>query len=211
MTDRLLLARVRLAALLGVVTVVSVGLAVAGVISSDDIEDWVDDSGAFGPVVFVGLVALLTVALFPGTLAGIAAGALFGPVLGTALTVVGATLGATGSFLLGRRLGRAEVQRVLGDRGRRVDAWLGDQGLRAVLVLRLAPVVPFNAANVVLGTTSVTLRDYVVGTAVGIVPGSAVYVVLGSSVTEPGSPEFLLSAAALLALSGAALLIGRRS
>lgn len=185
-------------------------LAVAGVVSTADVERWVRDSGPAGPLAFVALYALLTVAFVPGTLPSFAAGALFGSVAGTALTVTGATIGATGSFLIGRHLGRAEVRRLTGGRAQQVDRWIAGNGLRAVLVLRLAPIVPFNAANVALGTTSVRLRDYVIATAIGIVPGSAAYVTLGSSVTRPGSLEFVLAVCALLALTTLAWVVGRR-
>lgn len=207
---RLASPRFRLAALAVFVGGASLLTAVTGLVSTDDVERWVRDSGPVGPLAFVAIYALLTVALVPGTLASLAAGALFGPVPGTALTVIGATIGATGSFVVGRRLGRAQVQRLTGDRARGVDGWIAGHGLRAVLVLRLAPIVPFNVANVALGTTSVSLRDYVAGTAIGIVPGSAAYVALGSSVTEPGSTEFVLSVTALLVLTALAWAAGRR-
>lgn len=208
--SRLASPRLRLAALAVGVGGASLALAASGLVSTSDVERWVRDSGPAGPLAFVALYALLTVAFVPGTLASFAAGALYGSLAGTALTVAGATIGATGSFLVGRRLGRAQVQRLTGDRAQRVDRWIAGNGLRAVLVLRLAPVVPFNAANVALGTTSVRLRDYVIATAIGILPGSAAYVTLGSSVTEPGSTEFVLAGCALLALTVAAWVVGRR-
>lgn len=98
-----------------------------------------------GPIVYVAMYALLTVLLFPGTLITAAGGALFGAALATPLTVVGATIGATAAFLIGRRLGRDQVEQIAGRRIGAADRWLSRRGLLAVLYLRLFPIVPFNA------------------------------------------------------------------
>lgn len=75
------------------------------------------------------LYVALTVLLFPGAVITAAGGALFGALLGTGLTLIGATIGATASFLLGRRLGRAQVERIAGRRIGALDAWLARRGL----------------------------------------------------------------------------------
>lgn len=174
------------------------------------IRTTVDGAGAWGPALFVVAYAVLTVLLVPGSPLTIGAGVLFGPALGTALVVVGASIGATGAFLWGRRLGRAAVARLTGERFERVDRWLGDRGLLAVLYLRLVPAVPFNLLNPVAGVTGVSLRDFVVGTVVGIVPGTFAYAALGGSFDDPTSPVFLSAVALLVVLAVGAPIIDRR-
>ena len=176
----------------------------------DLIRGTVDRAGMWGPALFVVAYAVLTVLLVPGSPLTVAAGVLFGPWLGTALVVVGATLGATGAFLWGRRLGREAVARLTGDRFDKVDDWLHDRGLLAVLYVRLVPLLPFNLLNPVAGVTGVTLRDFVVGTAVGIVPGTFAFAALGGTFDDPTSPTFLGAVALLVVLAVGAPLVDRR-
>jgi len=149
------------------------------------------------PVVFVVLYAALTVLLVPGAVGSTAAGALFGAFWGTALTVLGATIGATAAFLIARSLGRAQIERMAGPKIAGVDRWLTDRGVGAVLFLRLVPLFPFS------GLTPVPLRTYVAGTAIGILPGTVAFVGLGAGLDDPGSATFLGSLGLLVALSGA--------
>lgn len=155
------------------------------------------------PVVFVVLYAALTVLLVPGAVGSTAAGALFGAFWGTALTVLGATIGATAAFLIARSLGRAQIERMAGPKIAGVDRWLTDRGVGAVLFLRLVPLFPFNAVNYGAGLTAVPLRTYVAGTAIGILPGTVAFVGLGAGLDDPGSATFLGSLGLLVALSGA--------
>ncbi|MGD9736001.1 MAG: TVP38/TMEM64 family protein [Solirubrobacterales bacterium] len=175
------------------------------------IEHAVNSAGIIAPIAFVVIYAGLTVALVPATPASVAAGALFGAVWGSVLTVVGATLGATGAYLLARGLGRAPLRVRSGDRLERLDAWVGRHGFRAVLYVRLVPLLPFNVVNYVFGLTSVRPRQYVAATALGIVPGTVAFVALGSSLRDPGSVGFVVSLAATVALALVGAVATRRT
>lgn len=176
----------------------------------ESIRSTVDRAGAWGPLLFVVVYAVLTVLLVPGSPLTIAAGVLFGPLFGTVLVVIAATLGATGAFLWGRRLGRDAVARLTGDRFEKVDAWLHDRGMLAVLYVRLVPLLPFNLVNPAAGVTGITLRDYLLGTAIGIIPGTFAFAALGGSFANPTSPTFLTAVALLVVLAVGAPLIDRR-
>jgi uncharacterized membrane protein YdjX (TVP38/TMEM64 family) len=202
--------RIRLGLIGAILLGGSLAALFAGGPSSDELEDAVRGTGALGPAAFVALYAGLTVLLFPGAVGSIAGGALFGVAGGTALTVVGATIGATASFAIGRRLGRAQVEAISGARLERLDAFLGRRGFLAVLWARLIPVVPFNLLNYGAGLTGVTARDYVLATAIGIVPGSFAYSAIGSSLGDPTGPVFLGSLGLLAALTAIGVLASRR-
>lgn len=176
----------------------------------ETIRDLVARAGWWGPALFVVAYAVLTVLLVPGSPLTIAAGVLFGPLAGTGLVVIGATAGATGAFLWGRRLGRDAVARLTGERFAKVDAWLHDRGLLAVLYVRLVPLLPFNLLNPVAGVTGIPLRDYVIGTALGIVPGTFAFAALGGSFDDPTSPMFLAAVGLLVVLAVGAPLVDRR-
>jgi len=125
--------------------------------SQREIERALDGGGAAGPAIFAGTYALLTVAFFPGAVLTLAAGALYGVAGGTAVSMVGATLGALGAFLIARRSAHSAVERAGGERyGALVDRLRG-RGLFALLALRLLPVVPFNALNYAAGASSIGL------------------------------------------------------
>jgi uncharacterized membrane protein YdjX (TVP38/TMEM64 family) len=203
-------ARLRLVVLgLAVMAVATVAVGTGPDVAA--IRGWIAGTGWLAPIAFVLLYAGLTVALIPGSVITLAAGLLFGAVVGSVLTVIGATIGAIAAFTIARRAGRPAVERLVSGRAARVDRWLMDRGLIAVITLRLVPLVPFSAANYAAGITGVRLRHYVVGTAVGIIPGTVAYTVLGARVGDPTGRAFLgaMGALALLAVAGSAFL--RRS
>ena len=155
------------------------------------------------------IYAALTVALVPGSVSSVAAGALFGAAWGTLLTVLGASLGAAVAFMVARRLGRA---RLLARGGRRLDSldgWVERHGFLAVLYVRLVPLFPFNAVNYAFGLTAVRRREYLAATVLGIIPGTFALVALGSSLGDPGSPGFVAALALTLALAVLAPLADR--
>jgi len=137
------------------------------------------------------------------------AGALFGAVWGTVLTVIGATAGATVAFVVARRLGRTRLRRRLPARAERFDGWLSRRGFVAVLYLRLVPAVPFNALNYIAGLSGVRGSDYVVATALGIVPGTIAFVALGDALGRPRSAQFVIALGSIVVLALIATLADR--
>ena len=153
-------------------------------------------SGAWAPITFVVLYSGGTVIAFPGSLMSLTGGLLFGTLTGGALIVVGATCGATVAFLLARYAGRDAIQKFIsGSQLERFDRLISGSGFSAVLFTRLVPLFPFNFINFAWGLTSVGLRDYLVGTAVGIIPGAFVYANLAGAVARSleGTDESLAS------------------
>jgi len=141
---------------------------------------WVERLGVWGPVAFVAGYALGSVAFIPGSLLTLAAGAIFGLVRGTALVIIGATLGASAAFLIARYLARESVERGLAGSPRFVALGraVGAQGRRIVFLLRLSPLFPYNLLNYALGLTRVRFADYLVAS-IGMVPGTILYVYSG--------------------------------
>lgn len=139
-------------------------------------------------VLFSLLYALVTVLFLPGTPFTILAGVLFGTFTGTAVVVVGASVGAFLAFMLSRFFGKDAVESLLSTYAHRLyeyDKKLEQHGLITMLFLRLVPLFPFNALNFVLGLTKVRKRDYMIGTVVGIIPGTFAYVYFGNVIAMP--------------------------
>ncbi len=162
----------------------------------EQIRTWSSQAGWTGAVLFTLLYAALTLSPAPKNVLGIAAGIVWGFPVAFAMVYVGALIGAAASFVIGRALGREAVERFTGARVARLDAAIGRRGLLAVLSARLIPVIPFTLINYGAGLTSVRRRDYAIGTAVGILPGSAAYVALGAFGWELG-PGFWIALAAI--------------
>ncbi|GAA1231870.1 hypothetical protein GCM10009665_22650 [Kitasatospora nipponensis] len=151
---------------------------------------------------FAVLFALGTLAFVPKPALSVAAGVLFGTERGLPLAVLGTTAGAALAFGLGRGLGRRALRPLL--RGRALtalDRRLTEQGFRSVLLLRLVPGVPFQAINLGAALSGVRLRPFLAGTALGVLPGTAAYVVAGASAGSPGSPAFLAATAAIVLMA----------
>ncbi len=146
---------------------------------------WVQDLGAVGAIAFICFYILATVLCIPGSLLTLGAGLVFGVVAGSAYVFVGATLGATAAFLIGRYLVRGWVMKRLtgNQKFQAIDSAVGQSGLQIVLLTRFSPVFPFTLLNYAYGVTSVSLGDYLWG-CIGMLPGTVMYVYLGSLVGD---------------------------
>lgn len=142
---------------------------------------WIDNLGAIAPIAFILLYIFATVAFLPGSVVTLGAGVVFGVVLGSFYVFIGATIGATAAFLVGRYLARGWVaKKIEGNKKfRAIDEAVGKEGLKIVLLTRLSPLFPFNLLNYAYGITGVSLKDYVIGS-VGMIPGTIMYVYIGS-------------------------------
>ncbi|MGE3343489.1 MAG: TVP38/TMEM64 family protein [Vicinamibacterales bacterium] len=153
---------------------------------AEQLSGWIRSAGAAGVVVFAAVYVAAAVFMLPGSVLTLMAGFAFGPVWGTVLVSPVSVLAATLAFTLGRTVARARVaSRAGGDpRFSAIDRAIGDQGFRVVALLRLSPVLPFNLLNYALGLTRVSLRDYVLASWIGMLPGTVLYVYLGSIATN---------------------------
>lgn len=153
--------------------------------------DWLDAQGIMGPLLFIVLMMLVVVFLLPGVMFTTGAGFVFGVVEGTICVVVGSTLGSMLSFLIARYL--------LGDRASKyvmrhaklklVSEEFTSHGWKIILLTRLVPFFPFKLSNYFFGLTQFSLRGFIVGTFIGIIPLSLHSVWLGSIAAEITVPK----------------------
>jgi len=146
------------------------------------ILDWIADLGPWSPAAFIATYILATIFLIPGSILTLGAGLLFGVVLGSIYVSIGATLGATGAFLVGRYLARGWVEKRLqgNEKFKAIDEAVAREGWKIVGLTRLSPVFPFNLLNYAFGITQVSFKGYFFPTWIGIMPGTVLYVYLGS-------------------------------
>jgi uncharacterized membrane protein YdjX (TVP38/TMEM64 family) len=143
---------------------------------------WVAELGPWGPFIFIAVYVVSTVFFIPGSVLTLGAGAVFGVVWGSVYVSIGSTLGATAAFLVGRYLARDTIARKIegNERFAAIDKAVATEGWKIVGLTRLAPVFPFTLLNYAFGLTRVKLGHYVLASWVGMIPGTVMYVYIGS-------------------------------
>ncbi|WP_235870700.1 TVP38/TMEM64 family protein [Rhodococcus xishaensis] len=199
---------------LGILAVIILGGALVAlsidVPHPESLRDQVAAAGAWGMVLFVLLYAVTTLTPFPASALTVASGLLFGLVAGVLVVIVAATLGAWMAYWVSRSLGRGGVARIEWSKVRAIDSLLERRGLTSVLIVRLVPLFPFGLVNYAAGLSAVKQRDYVIGTAIGIVPATIGYTALGAYGTSPLSWPFALAVLAIILLSVGTGYLARR-
>lgn len=144
--------------------------------------DWVDKLGTIGFLVFIAIYILATVFLLSGAVLTLGAGTVFGVVKGSILVSIASTLAATVAFLVGRYFARGWVAKQIESQPKfkAIDSATGKEGWKIVGLTRLSPIFPFVFLNYAFSLTKVSLRDYVIASWIGMMPGTIMYVYLGS-------------------------------
>src|SRR5262245_42398703 len=145
----------------------------------------VRDLGWWGPLVFAAVYAV-TGLVIPGSILTLAAGFAFGVVLGTVVVSAASVTTAALAFWLGRTLARGwvEAKVAASPKFRAIDQAVAENGFKIVLLTRLSPAFPFTLLNYAFGLTKVRFRDYLVASWLGMLPGTVLYVYLGSTARE---------------------------
>jgi uncharacterized membrane protein YdjX (TVP38/TMEM64 family) len=156
------------------------------------LRDWANSVGPWFPLAFLGAHIVVTVFPFPRTAFTLAAGLLFGPVLGVPLAVAAATVSAVIALLLVRAAGWQLNRLVRHPRIDSLDARLRERGWPTIVSMRLIPAVPFSVLNYAAGASAVRVLPYTFATLVGLTPGTAAVVILGDALTGNVSPLLFL-------------------
>lgn len=174
---------------------------------------FVSDHAVLAAMLFIATYAVTTALSLPGgAVLSITGGFLFGTALGTVWVVIGATAGAVGIFLAARTALGDTLKAKAGPWLAKMEEGFKENALSYLLVLRLVPLFPFFVVNLVPAFLNVPLRTYTLGTALGIIPGTFVYVSVGAglgSVFEAGgdfSPASVLTPEVVTALVGLSIL-----
>jgi uncharacterized membrane protein YdjX (TVP38/TMEM64 family) len=156
------------------------------------LRDWAASMGPWFPLAFLAAHIVVTVLPFPRTAFTLAAGLLFGPVLGVTLAVAASTASALIALVLVRAAGWQLSRLVRHQAVETLDARLRDRGWVAVMSLRLIPAVPFSVLNYAVGASAVRVLPYTLATLAGLFPGTAAVVILGDALTGHISPLLFL-------------------
>ncbi len=199
--QRLRKALPRLLLLAAVVAGIVVAVLNSASLDSAALEAWITQFGPWAPIVFFFAYVLATVLFLPGLLFTLAAGALFGPYVGTLIALIGATVGATIAFVIARYVLADWIAARTPARVQRVIEGVEAEGWRFVAMTRLIPFIPFNALNYALGLTRIRLVSYALASVVFMAPGAAAYAYLGHAGRSLATGEGDMVQNALLGLA----------
>ena len=170
-------------------------------INKDNIQDFVSGFGAWAPLAYAILyIASAPIPFLAPTFSAVG-GLLFGAVRGTIIIMVVAAISALVPFSLSRRLGRDWVASRI--KGKKLDnIYQQSEGSKAftfIVLMRLVPVLPWEIQNYVAGLTKVKVPTFILGTMLGIIPGSFSLAFLGAAATDPTSWQFVAAIALKIA------------
>jgi uncharacterized membrane protein YdjX (TVP38/TMEM64 family) len=194
----------RTVSLLTLFCLVATGIMVhgLGIVGIEQFQTWVRNAGAWAPLIYVVLYVVSTILILPSTAFNLMGGAVFGPWMGTMWTSVGAILAAIATFAFTRTVGRKMVARHMGGRWQALDAELRQGGIFYMFAVRLIPVMPYGLVNFAAGLTSISFKNYLIGTTLGTVPSVLPFVLLGSSGLKALQTGDVLPLLVALALTG---------
>jgi uncharacterized membrane protein YdjX (TVP38/TMEM64 family) len=195
-----------LAIVAGITILVAVAMFVP-VPTAMQLRDWAESLGPWFPLAFLLAHIVFTVVPVPRTAFTLAAGLLFGPVLGVVIAVAASTGSAVVAVLMVRAVGWQLNRLVRHGAVDKVDERLRNRGWRAILSLRLIPVVPFAALNYAAGASAVRVMPYTLATLAGLLPGTVAVVVLGDALAGHVSPMLYLVSVCTGALGLTGLLL----
>jgi uncharacterized membrane protein YdjX (TVP38/TMEM64 family) len=162
---------------------------------------------SLGIYLSVTVIALASLFAVPVTFLAVVSILAFGPVWGSAYLLAGSTVGAVVSFSIGKWLGREVIGQIAGERVTRLDKRFEKHGILFVIALRMLPIAPFAIINMAVGISSIHLRDFVLGTILGMMPGTvviAVFIDRFAALTRKPDPEGMILFAILVLLVGLA-------
>ncbi len=144
--------------------------------------DWIETHPGWSWLAFIMLYIVVGVLLAPASLLTMAAGALFGLLQGVVVVSLASVAAALVAFLIGRGLAREHALKLVQKMPKfmALDRAIAQNGFLVVLLTRLSPVFPFGLQNYAYSVTAVKLRDYVLASWIGMIPGTIMYVYFGS-------------------------------
>ena len=147
---------------------------VKGYLTAEALGSFLEKAGIWAPIAYMVVYAVGVCLLLPGTLLTGLGAAIFGAYWGFLYVWVGAMLGASAAFLVGRTLGREFAASLIRDKLRKYDDAIERNGFATVLYLRLV-YFPFTPMNFGMGLTKVRFWDYFFGTGLGIIVGTFIF------------------------------------
>lgn len=151
-------------------------------ISINFLQDTISSFGVFGPLVYIIIMAVaIVISPIPSLPITISSGFIWGIFLGTLYSVIGATIGATISFLIARKLGKQSIYKLLGKYAIFCGRCTEKSLFLIILFARLIPFFQFDIVSYGAGLTKMPLWKFILATIIGMIPTTFLFVKFGSS------------------------------
>ncbi len=150
------------------------------------IKDWVSGFGVIAPLIYIGFYIVATLFFLPGLPITVLSGIAFGPVWGVVYVWVGATIGVSLAFLIGRYVARDLVESWISGNAlfQKIDEKVEQEGWRILMFTRLTPIFPFNLQNYAYGLTNIKFPTYAIVSSIFMLPGTIAYVQIGGALVS---------------------------
>lgn len=167
------------------------------------IKQYISHFGIWAPLVFLILYSIKSFIIFiPAGIFMLAAGLSFGTFLGALILIVGTLLSSTVGFVFARYFGKDYVQKKLQNtKFSNLGGRIAQKGFLIILLLRLVPILPYDAINYICGLSKIRYRDFILATLIGTVPACFLYAYLGENILKPFSKGFYLSVVLVVLIS----------
>jgi uncharacterized membrane protein YdjX (TVP38/TMEM64 family) len=183
----------------------AIGVYLLGGIKPEVLQSWLESLGIWSPIIYILLYTFGTILILPSTPLNLCGGALFGVWWGTFWTAIAAMIAAIIAFAFTRTVGRDYIAKKFVGQWEALDAELHQGGLFYMFAIRLLPIVPYGIVNFAAGLSSIRFRDYLIGTALGTVPGILPFVMMGSGLQALGQGDMM---PLMIAFTLAGMLVG---
>lgn len=168
-------------------------------ITPTELAAFIRSYGYYAPLIYIILFTFVPLTLFPDAVLAIAAGLIFGPILGGIYTMIGALSGGTLAYFIARFAGdRLLTSPHLGSQG--LLKKIREKGFAIILLLRLIPLIPFDVISYSSGVARVAYKSFISATLLGIIPGVLLLVNIGAGMNEMNSPRLYIATAAFVLL-----------
>ncbi|MBU9719936.1 MULTISPECIES: TVP38/TMEM64 family protein [Bacillaceae] len=180
-------------------------------VTPSDIQSKLLSFNRLSPIILVSLFIIRPFIFFPASILAVAAGLTFGPIYGSLIAYFGSLCGASLSFIVGRKLkGNFKISRWSGDRVEKLQKKIEEDGFYLVFIMRILPVINFDFVSYVSGLSKVRFKQYILGTIVGIIPGTITLNLIGASLVTMNWKLILLTSLLLLTTFTISILVRKR-
>ena len=184
-------------------------------VTPQQLQDAISRFGKWAAIAYIGLFTLLPAFFFPVAVLALAGGLLFGLFWGSIYTFAGAVLNCSVMFFLARYVGRKKAEQLIQKKlsplwQSRLQSLNSSGGFALLVILRLIPAVPYNLINYAFGLTSMSYGTYILGSAIGIIPGTLAFINIGDKALDATSPDFWIAIGLLGLLLAVTALLGKK-
>lgn len=167
----------------------------------NNIRNVLRELGKLSPIIFIMLCALRSFMILPCGLFSAAGGALFGSLEGSLLTLIGFTLNALILYFMANYLGHDWAKRLLKDKFVHLDSYVNKNSFFTIFLLRIVPLLPFDAVSCIAGISKANIWYYIAATALGSIPGVFIYTYFGDSLKALSFEKIIIPGISILIMT----------